>query len=153
MNKTTYIKILFPPAILLRTTTLSELVSQLRFALVHNQNAGSKKENGKAGYVMQADLCMDICAFPACKMVLMNSGTLITILFQEIPRLELPIQPYFTSQCTIIMIKTSCIVTYLFLHLSLPYAILTNGTQDGKQCPVVKENTVCTSYLIHISEN
>lgn len=48
------------------------------------------------------------------------------------------------------MIKTSRTVTYLFLHLSLPYAILTNGTQDAKQCPVGGH---CVAHVSRTSEN
>lgn len=70
------------------------------------------------------------------------------LILGQIPRLELVMQPYFTS-----VIKTSSTATYFFLHLSLPCAILTNGTQDAKQCPVVKKDTVCSSCFINISEN
>lgn len=103
---------------------------------------------------MQVYLCLDICAFPAHKKTFVNSGMLITISFfpGEIPGLELVTQPYFTSECTIIMTKTSSAAMYFFLHLSLPCAILTNGTQEANQCPTVKEDTVCSLCLINISE-
>lgn len=82
----------------------------------------------------------------------MNSGILITIyIFRKILDQNCH-ATLFHLLVHAIIIKTSCIVTY-FLHLPLLYAIHTNGTWNAKLCPVVKEDMVCRSRLIHISEN
>ena len=75
----------------------------------------------------------------------------VSFIFQEMPGLALPVQPYYTSQYTNIMINTSYIITYL-LHISLPPVILKNNTQDVKKYCVVSNGTVCSSCLSHFSE-